>query len=463
MSKKISLKEKLGYGVGAIGLDLSYGLFYSYLSKYLTDVVGISVVFMLILAPVARIWDGINDPMMGTIVDRTRTKMGKYRPWIVIGAALNAIVLCFLFNNPGINPSSVSMYVYVAVFYVLWGMTNTLADIPFWSRVPSFSSEEKERNSVSTIARIFSGLGQGIIGVLTVPLIKALGDGTNDGQNAQGYGRWAIICSVFLVVFAVISVASSKERVTLPPTNSKFSLKDSLKVIKSNDQLLVFMLFAMISNAGYYMTSGISLYYFSNVRGNSALQSKFFIFGAVGSVLGLGIIPLCSSVFKMNNRKTYIVSLLIAAFGYVSMFACSMLTNNNIVAMGLCYLIASTGIASMFVNQTVMLADVVDYGEYHTGQRNESLTFSMKGFLQKMAYTLQSIIMYGAFAITKYNVSVENSVANPQTQSAISFMMYFIPPVFILVSCLIFVKKYKIHGDFKTEVLAKVTEMHENA
>lgn len=458
MSKKISMKEKLGYGVGAIGLDLSYGLFYSYLSKYLTDVVGISVVFLLILAPLARIWDGINDPMMGTIVDRTRTKMGKYRPWIITGAILNAIVLCLLFNNPGINSNSVWMYVYVAVFYVLWGMTNTLADIPFWSRVPSFSSEEKERNSVSTIARIFSGLGQGIIGVLTVPLIKALGDGT--ASNAQGYGKWAIICSIFLVVFAAISVASSKERVNLPATSGKFSLKQSLKVIKSNDQLLVFMLFAMISNAGYYMTSGISLYYFDNVCGNSSLQSSFFIFGAAGSVLGLAVIPLCSNVFKMNNRKTYIVSLLMAAFGYISMFIFGTVTNHNITAIGICYLIASTGIASMFVNQTVMLADVVDYGEYHTGERNESLTFSMKGFLQKMAYTLQSIIMYGTFAVTKYNVV--NGTVNHATLNAISFMMYAIPPVFILISCLIFVRKYKIHGGFKTEVLNKVTQMHEN-
>ncbi len=456
MGKKISFREKIGYGIGAVGLDLSYGLFYSYLSKYLTDVVGISVVFLLILAPLARIWDGINDPMMGTIVDRTRTKMGKYRPWILIGAVLNAIVLCFLFNNPGIDTKSVSMYIYVTIFYVLWGMTNTLADIPFWSRVPSFSSEEKERNSVSTIARIFSGLGQGIIGVLTVPLIKKLGDGTE--ANAQGYGRWTIICAILLVVFAVISVASSKERVNLPPTSGKFSLKESLRVIKSNDQLLVFMLFAMISNAGYYMTSGISLYYFDNVCGNDMLQSKFFIFGAAGSVLGLGVIPLCSNVFKMNNRKTYIASLSMAAFGYITMFIADTLTHHNIVAIGICYLIASTGIASMFVNQTVMLADVVDYGEYHTGQRNESLTFSMKGFLQKMAYTIQSIIMFGTFAITKYNVL--NKTSNPASNTAISFMMFAIPPVFIIISCLIFIKKYKIHGDFKTEVLNKVTQMH---
>ena len=160
---KVPLREKLGYGVGAIGLDLSYGMFYSYLSLYLTNGLGIKPLFLLILAPLARLWDGVNDPMMGMIVDKTNTKMGKYRPWILTGALLNAIVLCLLFNNPGFALNSVGLYIYVAVLYVFWGMTNTLADIPFWSMIPSFASEEKDRNLVSTIARTFSGLGQGII------------------------------------------------------------------------------------------------------------------------------------------------------------------------------------------------------------------------------------------------------------------------------------------------------------
>ena len=94
---KVPLREKIGYGVGAIGLDLSYGLFYSYLSLYLTNALKISPLFLLILAPLARIWDGINDPMMGSVVDRTKTRMGKYRPWILTGAVLNAIVLSLLF------------------------------------------------------------------------------------------------------------------------------------------------------------------------------------------------------------------------------------------------------------------------------------------------------------------------------------------------------------------------------
>ena len=463
MNGKIPLKEKLGYGVGAIGLDLSYGLFYSYLSLYLTNALGIKPLFLLILAPVARLWDGINDPMMGSIVDASHSKMGKYRPWILRGAILNAVVLCLLFNNPGIGGKSVWLYDYVAIFYILWGMTNTLADIPYWSMIPSFASEEKERNTISTIARTFSGFGQGVIGILTAPMVALLSGASEsklDNMSAEhlksGFGKWAMIASVLLIVFALISVISTKER-NVVKSEDKFSFKKALSVIRHNDQLLTFMLFAMISNAGYYMTSGISSYYFTNVAGKFESQSTFFLFGAVGSVLGLAVIPVCSNL-KMTNRSTYKLSLSIAAAGYIGMAVVGYGFGANIVALGVCYLIVSIGIGSMFVNQTVMLADVVDYGEYKLGKRNQSLTFSMKGFLQKMAYTIQSVIMYTAFSATHFNGL--DPVATPASKSAISAMMFIVPPVCILISLLIFSKRYKIYGEFKAEVLRKVSEMH---
>lgn len=227
---KVSLREKLGYGVGAVGLDLSYGMFYSYLSLYLTNALGVKPLFLLILAPLARLWDGINDPMMGMIVDRTHTKMGKYRPWILTGALLNSAVLCLLFNAPAFSENSIWLYVYVAVLYVFWGMTNTLADIPFWSMIPSFASEEKERNLVSTIARTFSGLGQGIITIFTAYAVAYFGGVAGsklDNMDASclkaGFGKWSVVTAVALVFFASVSVFSTKEMLSQATTNSLLS------------------------------------------------------------------------------------------------------------------------------------------------------------------------------------------------------------------------------------------------
>ena len=156
MGKKKSIfGTALGYGIGAIGLDLSYGMFYSYLSYYLSSVLGLEEGFLLLITPLARIWDGINDPMMGTIVDNTRTKFGKYRPWILVGALCNAVVLFLLFTSFGM--SGLPLYIYIGIMYVAWGMTNTMADIPYWSMVPSFTSDPAERSIIATIARAFSG------------------------------------------------------------------------------------------------------------------------------------------------------------------------------------------------------------------------------------------------------------------------------------------------------------------
>ncbi len=458
--EKISLGRKLGYGVGAVGLDLSYGMFYSYLSIFLTNALGIHPAFLLIITPIARLWDGFNDPMMGMIVDRTKTRMGKYRPWILIGAMLNAIVLVLLFNNPGFASGSAGLYVYAAVLYVFWGMTNTLADIPFWSMVPSFATEEKDRNLVSTIARAFSGLGQGIISIFTPIAVAFFGgvagsklDSMTSETLSKGFGKWSIITAVGLVIFALISVVSTKEN-RVVANNEKFSFKAAITAIKQNDQLLVFMLFAMISNAGFYMTSGISSYYFTSVLGDLTLQSKFNLMGTIGSVLAILVVPVCSKF--MNNRSIYKLSLGMAAIGYIGMAFMGYCFNGNVTALGLFYIITSLGTGSMFVNQTVMLADCVDYGEYKTGKRNQSLTFSMKGFLQKMAYTMQAVIMYATFTVTGYNGEV--AVQTPQAQNAISFLMFIVPPIMIIVSLIIFTRKYKIFGEFKQEVLHTITE-----
>ncbi len=456
---KTSWREKFGYGVGAIGLDLSYGLFYSYLSYYLSSVLGLTEGFLLLLTPLARIWDGINDPMMGTIVDSTKTKMGKYRPWILIGTMSNAIVLSLLFTSFGM--SGTKLYIYIAVMYILWGMTNTMADIPYWSMVPSFTNDPEDRNLVATVARTFSGIGQGLISILTPIILPMLSSGmekTDKGYSASGFSKWAIICGIALVFFAVISVISTKERHVIY-NNDKFSFKKVFKVIGSNDQLVVFMIFAMISNAGWYLTSGTAVYYFNDVLGDPTAQSLFSTIGAVGSALGLVVIPILSK--KFSNRTIYQISLLIAIVGYVLMFIFGPILKITI-ALDLSYTIASIGIGSMFVGQTIFLADIVDYGEYKSGTRNESITFSMKGFLQKMAYTIQTIFLFGGLGMMNYNEQIVGGVVNSATKSAIGIICFAVPPALILVSLIVFKAKFKIHGELRKEIHDFIAEKRAN-
>ncbi|MBR4241930.1 MAG: MFS transporter [Eubacterium sp.] len=460
MGQKTSWKEKIGYGIGAVGLDLSYGMFYSFLSYYLSSVLGLKEAFLLLLTPIARIWDGINDPMMGTIVDNTRTKHGKYRPWIIIGAICNAAVLFLLFTSFGM--SGMKLYIYIGVMYILWGMTNTMADIPYWSMIPSFTSDPDDRNMVSTVARTFSGLGQGIITVLTPIILPMLSTGmtTDKGYSASGFSRWAGICAAMLVFFSAICVLSTKERNVHNDKKTKFSFKKIFMVLKSNDQLIIFMIFAMLSNAGWYLTSGTAVYYFSDVLSKPKEQSLFQTIGAVGSVLGLLVIPILSK--WIDKKRIYQISLSATVFGYILMFIFAKL--KIAIALDISYIISSTGIASMFVSQTVFLADIVDYGEYKNGERNESITFSMKGFLQKMAYTIQTIILFGGLGLVNYNSQITSATKqiNETTKNVIAFIAFGAPAILITISLIVFSKKFKLYGKLADEVNEYIVSKNQN-
>lgn len=457
-SKLSALKGNLFYGVGAVGLDLSYGLFYNWLAKYMTDILHLNKKFLLLLTPIARIWDGINDPMMGAIVDQTNTKYGRYKPWVLIGSFSNAVVLSLIFLTPSIFNlnGGIGIYIYMAVLYVLWGMTNTTADIPYWSMIPSFTSDPGERNILATVARTFSGLGQGIITIAS-PIVYGLLSQTYDSAGKKvydvySYRYWAIICSVLLVGFSVLSMSKIKE-VNHIKSEEKFSFRKIFAIIKENDQLRVFMLFAAISNTGWYMISGAAAYYFDVVVGNPSEQSLFSTFGAVGSILGLAIIPVMTKF--TTKRRTYQFSLVLSLVGYIIMGV-----GGSAIVLGIGYLIGSTGMASMFIAQTVFLADIVDYGEVKMGYRSESGTFSMKGFLQKMAYTIETVILFAGLEITKYDETL-HAANSASVKNAISGMMFVVPAVCVLLSLIIYTFKFKLHGKYMDSITDEVTKRRE--
>ncbi len=457
MKEKLKeLGSSVWYGLGAVGLDLSYGMFYSYLSIYLTDILQVKVAFLLLLAPLARIWDGINDPMMGSIVDNTKTKFGKYRPWVILGACANAIVLFFLFTDLGVR--GIPLYILVTVLYVGWGMTNTMADIPYWSMVPSFTSDPGKRSIISTVARAFSGLGQGIILIGAPILLPLLSKESTDAQpyDAQGFSRLALICGICLIFFAVISMTHVKETQVIKPSE-KFTFKKVFTIAKNNDQLLVFMLFAMLSNAGYYMISGVAAYYFKYVVGDTTKQSLFSAMGAVGATLGLLLLPILMKF--TSRRRAYQASLILTIVSYGGMFLSGMVLD-NVILLDVFYLIGSIGTGSMFVSQTVFLADIVDYGEIKLGYRAESITFSMKGFLQKMAYTIQVIILFAGLG-TNYTKVVTGEVDASSVKGAINLMMLILPALFFIASLIVFSTKFKLHGEFMENITAQVTKNRE--
>lgn len=167
---KLSAKEKVSYGLGAVGKDMVYMLSASYILYYYQDILGVSAIAMGIILMAARVFVAFNDPIMGVLVAKTKTKWGKLRPWLVIGTVLNAIVLYFMFAAPPALDGN-GLVAYAAVTYILWGVTYTMMDIPYWSMIPAFTEGGKERENLSTLARSCAGVGSAIVTIITMKCV----------------------------------------------------------------------------------------------------------------------------------------------------------------------------------------------------------------------------------------------------------------------------------------------------
>ena len=190
----LTWKEKAAYGLGAVGKDMVYMLSASYILSYYQDILGVNAIAMGIILMAARVFDAFNDPIMGVIVAKTRTRFGKFRPWLMIGTLTNAVILYLMFAAPPALDGA-GLVAYAAVTYVLWGVTYTMMDIPFWSMIPAFTQGGKEREGLSTLARSCAGVGSAIVTIITVKCVVWLGQ----GNELLGFKWFALIIAVLLL------------------------------------------------------------------------------------------------------------------------------------------------------------------------------------------------------------------------------------------------------------------------
>ncbi len=452
-NKKISLSEKLGYGVGAIGLDMSYGLCFSFFIKYSTDVLGVAAGFIGIVTALARIWDGINDPMMGMIVSNTKTKYGRFRPWILIGAVLNAVVLFLMFTKPFysfyVGDVDIALYIHVAIMYVLWGMSYTVIDIPYWSFVPALTTDPKERNIIASFPRFFSGVGQLTVMGATSLILAAF------PQNEQGkaYSTIAGCIGVMFIIFALITFLKTRERI-IPEHKTAYKFKDIIKTIKSNDQALVFIAVAVTFNLSWYLMNGLAAYYFDYIAENGKLLTIFAAVTGAGQAIGLfGVSAFSGKIGKHNVIK---IGMSVSIVAYLLLFIINIAFGFSAILFFIIAFIAGLGIGNVFTAEASMLADIVDYGEYKTGERADAIIFSMKSFQMKFAQTIQALIIGFGLEICKYQ---ENMVPQPQgSKNGIMVMMFAVPFVTALISLMIFNKNYIIHSDLLEKITLKMQE-----
>lgn len=202
---ELTTKQKAAFGIGAVGKDMVYALSASYVMYYYQDVLGLPATFVGLILMIARVFDAFNDPFMGVLVAKTRTRWGRFRPWILSGTVLNAVVLYALFAAPVLEGAD--MMVYFSVIYILWGVTYTMMDIPYWSMIPAVTRTPADRENLSVVGRTCAGVGSALIAMFTMLLVGALG-----GDSERTGFRWvALLVAVIFVVTEAICCASVKE------------------------------------------------------------------------------------------------------------------------------------------------------------------------------------------------------------------------------------------------------------
>ncbi len=443
---------KFSFGLGALGKDLCYAIISYFLMIYFTDTVGMTPLFVGNLFLVARVWDAFNDPMMGFVVDNTRSKWGKFRPWILAGALLNSVVLIFLFRKPA-GLTGFGMYAYFSVMYILWGMTYTVIDIPYWSMLPSLSSTKEERDSMSVIPRIFASLAWLLMGAFALKLVATLGN----GDDAKGYSLLAIGIAVIFVITSVITVVFVKDRSCYEAASNKkaekTTIKDALHVIAANDQLKVFIGVVLCYNLVVQLAGGIAVYYFKYVTGNENLYPIFTTAAQFAEIAALFIFPMISK--RLSKKQVFAIASFSPAIGLVGLVVSGFFIPQNVVVIGICGVLYKLGSGMTLGATTVMLADVIDYGQVKLGTRNESIIASFQTLLVKTASAVSAWLIGVGLTIVGYVANVEQTAS---TIMGMRILMGVVPSVITILAFIIYAKGYKLDGEYLDEILKKVNE-----
>jgi len=443
----LTLKEKLSYGLGAVGKDMVYMLSASYVLYYFQDVLGVSAVAMGVILMAARVFDAFNDPIMGVIVAKTNTKWGKFRPWLMIGTLTNAVILFLMFAAPP-KLDGPGLVAYAAVTYILWGVTYTMMDIPYWSMIPAFTKSGKEREGLTTLARSCASVGSAIVIVFTMMIVHAIG-GNNE---LVGFKYFALIVAILFVVFITITCIAIKEKSTVDMQSP--SVGQMFKALLSNDQAMTIVIAIVLINTSIYVTSNLVIYFFKYDFGGTAWYNSYTMFnmfgGAVQVLAMMVAYPLLRK--KFTNIKIFYITLGSAIVGYATLLAIAFINMSNVYVLFIpgFFIFAANGVLQVLT--TVFLANTVDYGELKNGRRDESVIFSMQTFVVKLASGIAAFVAAMCLSINHLSKGEEVSEAEQvidfakdvaaSSKLGLRMTMTIVPIIGLIIAIYVFAKKF---------------------
>jgi len=455
-------KEGFSYSLCGFGQNLICTIIGSYLTVFMTDAIGFNALAVAFLMLGARIFDALNDPIMGSIVDRTRTKWGKCRPymkWMAFPIAIMTAI-CFL---PW-YPKNDGGFAAISVMYVVWGMVYTVADVPYWGLSTAMSNDTYRRGNLLTIARLFCTAGAGIVTVIT-PIIT---DNMTKGLDPVAKGemlKWiyfviAIVCCVIAVPLFFLGFKNTTER-NMTEENPP-SLGHNLKLLFKNKPLMLIVLSGIGGAARMLFTYTGGLYFAKYIMDKESMYSLFTMAIVPGGLIASLLVPWCTK--KFGKRNTYIWSHIVGGVAMLIAFIVGIACDrgaytSTATTVVLLIALVIAGIPSGFGNIVTyaMIGDTVEYLELKTGERAEGICFAMQTLINKIGMAVGAFVGVLAYYMAGVAANDASSVT-PEGKDTMWFMLVGIAAIsfFLTVIPLFFYKfNEKQQQEAKAEIEAR--------
>lgn len=452
---KLTGREKVSYGLGAVGKDMVYMLSASYILYYYQDILKVSAIAMGIILMAARVFDAFNDPIMGVIVAKTRTKWGRFRPWLLIGTLLNAVILYLMFAAPPALEGS-GLVAYAAITYILWGVTYTMMDIPYWSMIPAFTEGGKEREGLSALARTCAGVGSAIVTIITMKCVYVFGQ----GDERTGFKCFALLIAVLFVVFITITCLNIKEKSTVNVDAP--SVGQMFKSLLQNDQAMTVVAAIVLINSSIYITSNLVIYFFKYDFGGEGWYNAYTLFNTFGGAIQIFAMMLFFPLLRkfLSTIQVFYASFASAIIGYAVLLVLMFQSMSNLYLLFIpaFFIFAANGMLSVLT--TVFLANTVDYGELKNNRRDESVIFSMQTFVVKLASGVAALVASICLSVCNLSNDTSETAAVAATGSGsvvgLRMTMTLLPIAGLLIAVYVFHKHYILNEQKVEEIAAEV-------
>jgi GPH family glycoside/pentoside/hexuronide:cation symporter len=402
VNEKLSIKEKVAYGLGDTASNIIFQTVMLFLTFFYTDIFGLSPAVVGTLFLVVRIFDAVTDPLMGALADRTNTRWGKFRPYLLWLAVPFAIISILAFTTPDLSPEGKKWYAYIT--YTLLMIAYTAINIPYSALGGVITGNVKERVSVQSYRFFFGMLGGLLVTMGTFPLVQWFGQ----GDKALGYQLTMMAMSALGVVLFLLCFLGTKERVS-PPVNQQSSFGDDLKSLWKNDQWRVLCIASLFLLTGMVLRSTLAIYYVKYYLNQTDLITTFVTIGMIGNIFGVACAqPLAN---RVNKIKAYITLQLIAAFICILSFFIGPEQVNLAIVM---YFLWGFFLQMATPLLWAKMADTVDYGHLKTGIRITGMVYSAVVFFIKLGLALGGALAGWLLAYYGYQADIEQTPAARQ-------------------------------------------------